>query len=314
MLNVLGITFPIFAVIAIGYGTTARGLFKPGDMRVLGAYVLNISMPALMFSAVATRDLSQIIVPGYLGAYALASLTTMAIGYAVTAALGGAFGGGPARRALGSLGMAMPNSAFVGYPVLLLSLPDIAGAVLAMNFLIENFVALPIALAVAELSRPTEGKSLFRIIGGILWQVLTRPFIVALLLGLAVSLSGIPIPEPVARGLSLVAGSAAAVALVVIGGTLFGLPLKGNKGLAGLVAAGKLLLHPAIAALIVLLLPLGLSPELGTALILTCAMPMVAIYAILAQPFGHDGMASIALLLATTASFVTITILLALLL
>ena len=41
---------------------------------------------------------------------------------------------------------------------------------------------------------------------------------------------------------------------------------------------------------------------------------MVAIYAILAQPFGHDGMASFALLLATTASFVTITALLAILL
>ena len=36
MLTVLGITFPIFAMVAIGYALVARGMFRPQDMKIFG--------------------------------------------------------------------------------------------------------------------------------------------------------------------------------------------------------------------------------------------------------------------------------------
>ncbi len=123
-------------------------------------------------------------------------------------------------------------------------------------------------------------------------------------------------PAPATRLLEILAASASAIALVVIGGALHGLPLRGNRALAVEIALGKLVLHPAMVALATVLIPLlglGLPPELSAAVILSAAMPMVGIYAILAQPYGHEGVASIAMLVATTAAFFTLSLLLALL-
>ena len=47
MFTVLGITFPIFAMVVLGYALVARGMFKPEDMKTFGAYALNIALPAL---------------------------------------------------------------------------------------------------------------------------------------------------------------------------------------------------------------------------------------------------------------------------
>jgi predicted permease len=205
----------------------------------------------------------------------------------------------------------------VGYPVMLLVLPDIAGPVLAMNFMVENFLIIPLGLIFLELSRPRAGRGVAAIVLGIFREVATRPFVVGLLLGLAVSLSGLALPEAVTRFTTLLAGAASAVALVVIGGTLHGLPLAGNRLLAGQIALGKLVLHPAMVALAAAALPaLGLAPlsaEMRTAAILSAAIPMISIYVVLAQPYGHGGVASLALLFATAGAFVTLSVLLALL-
>lgn len=311
MLDVLSITAPIFAAIAIGYGAVAIRLFDASDMRALGTYVLSIAMPALLFSAVATRDLSEVLHWGFLAAMALGGVATAIVGYLLTAATGT----GPARRAIAVMGMTCPNSAFVGYPVLLLALPDIAGPVLALNFLVENVLMIPMGLMLLELSRPTAGRSILAIAGGVFGSVLRKPFVVGLILGLVVSVAGIPVPQALDRLTGLLAASAAAVSLVVIGGSLHGLPLAGNRVLAFQIAAGKLLLHPALVALAVLAVPLlglaPLSPEFRAAAILSAAVPMLGIYTVLAQPYGHQGVASLALLAATASAFVTLTALLA---
>jgi malonate transporter len=313
MLEVLSITFPIFAAIGVGYAAVAFRIFSPEDMRTLGRFVLNIALPPLLFAAVATRDLSEAIHPGFLVVMAAGGLATILVGYLIV----WASGMGPARRAISIMGMSCPNSAFVGYPVLLLVLPDIAGPVLAMHFLLENFLLIPLGLFFLELSRPDKGRNLVLLILGIFRDVLTKPFVIGLLLGLVVSLLGLPVPAPVMRFADILAGSASAVALVVIGGTLYGLPVAGNRLLATEIALGKLLLHPALVAAAAMLLPMlgmaALPPDLWTAAVLSAAIPMFSVYVVLAQPYGHAGVASLALLGATAGSFVTLTALLALL-
>lgn len=310
MIEVLSITFPLFAAIALGYGSVAFGLFSSDDMKVLGRYVLNIALPPLLFNAVAGRDLGEVLHPGYLLVYLSAGVATMLIGYvAVTLS-----GTGPARRAVAVMGMVVPNSAFVGYPALLLTLPDIAGQVLVLNFLVENVILIPLGLILLDLSRPRPGRTIAGVLGGIAKDFFSRPFVIGLMLGLVVSVTGLPYPEPVERFLSLLAGSAGALALVVIGGTLYGLPMRGDRALAGGIAAGKLMLHPLMAAVAVAIYSMAgvvvLPDEFRQAAILSAAIPMFSIYIILAQPYGHDGIASIALLTAVISSFVTLSLVL----
>lgn len=306
MIAVLGITLPLFAAVLLGYLCVRGGLFKPTDMRLFGSFVLNVALPALLFLAVATRDARDVFNITYMAVFATGALLTIAASFIILTLLKTT----PSRRAVAVMGTSCANSGFVGYPLMLLAFPDSAGQILALNMLVENFLIIPLCLVLFELSKERNGTGIVRLIGQIALNVLRRPMVIALLLGLAVSLLRVPLPEPILRTTSLFAASASALALFTIGGALVGLPFKGHRALAALTAAGKLLLHPALAALaLAAAMALGLPPlsrELATAVILSAAIPMFSIYALFAAELGHEGMASIAQVLATGASFLTL--------
>ncbi|MCO4777907.1 MAG: AEC family transporter [Lentibacter algarum] len=306
MIAVLGITLPLFAAVLLGYLCVRGGLFKPTDMRLFGSFVLNVALPALLFLAVATRDARDVFNITYMAVFATGALLTIAASFIILTLLKTT----PSRRAVAVMGTSCANSGFVGYPLMLLAFPDSAGQILALNMLVENFLIIPLCLVLFELSKERNGTGIIRLIGQIALNVLRRPMVIALLLGLAVSLLRVPLPEPILRTTSLFAASASALALFTIGGALVGLPFKGHRALAALTAAGKLLLHPALAALaLAATMALGLPPlsrELATAVILSAAIPMFSIYALFAAELGHEGMASIAQVLATGASFLTL--------
>ena len=306
MIAVLGITLPLFAAVLLGYLCVRGGLFKPTDMRLFGSFVLNVALPALLFLAVATRDARDVFNITYMAVFATGALLTIAASFIILTLLKTT----PSRRAVAVMGTSCANSGFVGYPLMLLAFPDSAGQILALNMLVENFLIIPLCLVLFELSKERNGTGIIRLIGQIALNVLRRPMVIALLLGLAVSLLRVPLPEPILRTTSLFAASASALALFTIGGALVGLPFKGHRALAALTAAGKLLLHPALAALApAAAMALGLPPlsrELAAAVILSAAIPMFSIYALFAAELGHEGMASIAQVLATGASFLTL--------
>ena len=308
--SILSITAPIFALIGLGYASVYFKGFTSAEMRVFGRYVINIALPALLFNAVAQRDFSEVMDSGYMLTVILAGVMTMGAVYGWFALQGT----GPARRAIGAMGATVPNTGYIGYPVLLLVYPDLAGAVLAMNMVVENFLIIPTALILLELSRPREKGGMMRLIRELALSLLRRPLIIGLTLGMAVSLFGVPVPEALVRLLGLIAASAAPIALFVIGGTLVGLPTKGNRAMAAQIAGAKLLLHPALTALAMALLAYGGLPvpqgDFATAAILSAAIPMFSIFTVLSQEYGHEGLASLTLLFATTAAFFTLSALL----
>ena len=205
MAAILGITFPIYAALALGYVTVARGWFARADMKVLGFYVVNIAMPALLFRAIAARPLAEIAVPGYLLAILASALVTMALAFGwftLTAP-------DKARRAVAVMGAVCPNSGFVGYPLMLLVLPDLAGLVLALNMLVENVVVIPLCLILLDLTRPRDEVRIGALIGRILLDLMKRPMMIAIFAGLVFSALGLALPGPVDRFLSMVSPSLA---------------------------------------------------------------------------------------------------------
>ena len=314
MLAILSITFPIYAAVALGYVTVRRGVFKPEQMPVFGGYVMNIALPALLFNAVASRDVGEVFNLTYMAVFLCGSLATIAIAWLWFSAIGLS----PKRRAVAVMGTTCPNSGFIGYPVMLLIFPGLAGQILALNMLVENFVIIPICLALLEAAKDEGEARVGRKIARILLGVLRRPMVIGLLAGLAVSVANIAMPEAVTRLFAMLAASASALALFVIGGSLVGVPFRGHRAAAIQIVLGKLLLHPAMVALAVLAAPvLGLAPlgdDLRVAVILSAAIPMFSIYALFAQEVGHEGMASIAQILATAGAFLTLNALLLLML
>lgn len=310
MLAILSITLPIYLAVALGYTTVRKGVFKPEHMPVFGSYVMNIALPALLFNSVASRNVSDVFNLTYMAVFLVGGLLTIALAWGWFTLMGQS----SSRRAVAIMGTTCPNSGYIGYPVLLLTFPSIAGQVLALNMLVENFILIPICLAMMEASKEGQEAHILRKTARILLGVVRRPMVIGLTAGLLFSLSGFALPDPVTRFFTMLAASASALALFVIGGSLVGVPFRGNRSVAIQIVVGKLFLHPAMVALALVLVSLaGLTPlndELRVAVIISAAIPMFSIYALFAQELNHEGMASIAQIIATSAAFITLNILL----
>jgi len=61
MLDILAITGPIYLCIAAGFACVRWNVFTKGDMRVFGKFVIQIALPALLFNALASRPLGEVL-------------------------------------------------------------------------------------------------------------------------------------------------------------------------------------------------------------------------------------------------------------
>jgi predicted permease len=209
------------------------------------------------------------------------------------------------------MGSSCSNSGFVGYPILLLSLAPVADVSLALNMVVENLLVIPLLLFMAERARGS-AVGAGRAMALALQRLVANPLVLGLGGGLLVSAWGVALPAPVSRTVDMLAMASGAVSLLVIGGTLVGLPLRGLAGRVLPLALSKLLLHPFLVWLALAVVPwLGFSPlepQLYTAAVLSAAMPMMGIYPTLAQAHGQDEWAAVALLLTTVLSFLTLSV------
>lgn len=311
--SVLAITVPIYLVMAAGWLATRAGLFARADMRVFGKYVINLALPCLLFNALSSRSVAEVLNPVFIAAYAGGSLLAMAAGFFWARRVAGK---SVSASAIVGMGMSCPNSGFIGFPLVTQVFgQSTAGVGLALAMVVENFVLLPVALAIAESdlgeagTQGTRGERLRTALAQSARGISRNPMIWGIAAGFAFSLLGWYLPEPVGKAVNLFAASCAATSLIVIGGSLVGVHARGMARDAGVIAAGKLLLHPLAVLLLVVLLP-PMDSQLQTAVVLMAAVPMLGIYPILAQKHGHDGMAASAQLGTTVISFFTLTSLL----
>ena len=309
MLDILSITSPIYLIILLGFAMTRAGIFARSDMRVLGKFVFNLALPALLFRAVAQRPIGEILNISYLLAYLCGTLLVIGCGYLWCRRVSGL---DSTASTIHVMGMACTNSAYVGYPILLLTLAPVAGVSLALNMVVENLFIIPLLLFMASSESGASGR--WHAASRALTRLLRIPLIIGLLAGLSVSLLGWKLPEPITRTVDLLATSSSALALFVVGGTLVGLSPHGLGSKVLPVSAGKLIFHPLAMLLMVTALPaLGLpeiEPPLRMAVVLMSAMPMIGIYPTLAQAYGQEDFAAVAMLLTTVASFFTLSALL----
>ena len=306
MTTILSTTGTIFFIIAIGYLAVARKVFSREALQVLGKYVVNLALPALIFRALSDRGLSEISNVGYLGGYLLGSLTVLISGYFLSRHL---WKTSQIQSTFDATGMACSNSGFVGYPLLVMVLPSIAPTALALNMVIENLVIIPLVLVLAErATAPTmNGWALAKLI---FHRVSANPIVLAMVAGIAVAMFNLPVPVFASNGIDLVAQSSVAVSLFVIGGTVAGISIKSvSKRVFGVVL-GKLVVLPIavwVGFKIMEWVGAGVDDlNLQKAAIIMAATPAMSIYPVLAQRYGQEGQAAAAMLFMTAMSFFTI--------
>ncbi|MDD2873082.1 MAG: AEC family transporter [Azoarcus sp.] len=303
MIEILSITSPIFILIGLGYCAVRAAFFSRADMRVLGTFVINFALPAMLFKALSQRSFGEVMNSGYLLAYALGSLFAMSV--AIVVALKWRKRDFQSSVIVG-MGASLSNSAFIGLPVAVQVLGPIGSVAMALSMLVENLLMLPLLLVMADRS-DHKSASVLSMLGGTFARLLRNPMLLAIAIGFAFALFGLKLPTPLSRVVEMLSFASGPLALFVIGGSLAGMGVKGMVADVSLIAIAKLAIHPAAVLIGVLLIP-GIDPELQAAAVLIACVPMFSIYAIMGQKYGLESMCSAALVVATVASFVSISV------
>lgn len=312
MLNILLTISPVFILIGLGYFAFKQGLIKAEAMSSLGNIVLYFAIPAVMIGGLSKIHISEIVEPYFLLAYGIGSLLNLLFAIFLTLKLQRKL---LTNSAIQSLGMSIPNSMFVGFPVLSLSLglPEIASLSLMMAVLVENILILPIVLILLEYSVGRKGESA-GIVRSVALRILKNPLIISIAVGVVLSLLGVPLPKPISQSLDLLTQISAGLALLFIGAALANIKSQEQKPWAdiSLVMLGKLILHPVLVAWCVFLLP-DFNPNFQQAVIIMAAAPMMSIYPILGERYGLRDFCASTLFMTTLLSFMSISVVLLLL-
>jgi hypothetical protein len=304
LLSIVSVTAPIFFLILLGFAAVRAGWIPRDGTLAMGRYVVSFALPALIFNALAKRALGEIVVPQFLLVYLVGSLIAFTVGVAVAAAMRRT---NPLDNAFFGMGVSMSNSGYIGYALVPQLLGSDALIAVSMAILVEVLVIMPLTLVMAELYTRRGQYGIFRALGGVLLLVVKNPIMQAIAAGLLCAWLGVTLPVMLTRTIDMLAGSAAAVALFAVGGTLAGQRLHRGLGSALAIAAGKLVVHPLAVLLMLALLP-AFDPTLSQAALVLAGLPMVTIFPLLAQRYGQGEQCASALMVTTMLSFLTLTL------
>lgn len=310
MTDVLSITAPIFIIIGFGYLAVKSSLMPQEAMPLLGRFVLYFTLPALIFGTLSKMRVNEVIQSDFLAIYAIGSVSALLGGIVLNRLI---FKVSLSEASVRGMGMSASNSAFIGYPVLLQVFGSAPTQPFTMALMVENILILPLALILIEYgSRDTaSGESMLRVWQRIFGRILRSPLIIAITAGLVWASLQLPTPAALDRSLEMLAMASVGTALFVIGGSLVGTRVNDSLGSISLVAAGKLLLHPLLMLLLVMIWR-DFDPQLEQAVILAAAMPMLSVFPIIGGHYGYGRQCAGMLLVTTALSFITLTLILTL--
>ncbi len=308
MLAILAVTFPFFALVLSGYLATRWGLLSPSAIPGLNGFVLYFALPCMLFRFGATTPILRDLTVGMAAVYLGCALAIVAFTVAVT--ISPRIGWNDA--AFGALVAAFPNTGYMGVPLLVALLGDAAAGPAIATILIDLIATSSVCIAIAQLGNLGAHGSTAAARAA-LKGMLANPLPWAIVLGVAVYASGLTLPGPAMRTISLLADAAPPAALFTIGAVLARSQMATRDAMPWTeyvpVALVKLVVHP------LLVLAIGWSAiDLGVPLdrfalgviVLVAALPSASNVAMLAERFGADnGRIARIILVSTALAFVT---------
>lgn len=262
LLRILGILFPIFAIVAAGYFYGRR--HKP-EMAVANRLNMDVFVPALVFSAMAGKsfDLSSY---AWLALGALILLLVMgALAWPMAGALG-------VQRKTFVPPMMFNNSGNIGLPLALLTWGEAALPAAVILFMVEN--TLHFSLGARMLDPGTRLLQLWRI-----------PVVAAAIAGLAVALLGIRLWQPLLIAIRMLGDVSIPLLLFALGVRLTGVSFADWK-----VAAVGATLRPLAGMAVAwgLAQALRLEPQQAAMLLVYGALPPAVLNFLFAERYRQE--------------------------
>jgi predicted permease len=285
----------VFSLALFGVIARYTGIFRAEAKDSVIDIMLHIALPALILVSMTTDITWESLVSGIVLPFL--SLTVI-LGMMVIANLFGRMNlVAKERRGTFAVLCSMPNTAFIGFPVIVSVLGEV-GLAYAVLYDVGVTIAFCSVAILALQGGPIQKKH---------WLGLINPALISAVLGILLNWGQVQIPSVALVPLQTMGSATVPLAMLITGYLLCGVK-KGSKVLSKdliLVCLCKLLVSPLLAY--ILMLPFDLSPTIRTVALMQAAMPSMASTPVLAEKFGGDGeFAVIALVVTTLLSMITL--------
>jgi len=239
--SVIGVTIPIFVIIAIGYLFRRRNIISERSVPTLNKIAYYLGLTTLIFTSIVKYDLKEIFNIGIIKTL----YTTFAI-FIVIVFLSVYFLK-IKKRTKGAIAISSfrCNMAFVGIPIIISAFGDVAGA--KTSIIIGFMTPVNIIFAIIFLKILGGDEKRKESYGKMFLSFLKDPLLIAAILGILVSYLGIPLPKPLLELLNMLAGLAIPLALITIGSSFKYSHIKKNIKFITLSTVLKLIIEPMIA-------------------------------------------------------------------
>jgi malonate transporter len=303
MIAILNLAVPYFGLIFIGFACgRSKGLPESG-LAWMNFFLLYVSLPALLFGIMSKTPFEELNNPPFLIA------TTLGTASAFVLALfaGRLIGRLSFREAtLAGLSGAYGNIGYMGPGLALAVLGAKAAAPTALIFCCDSiflFSIVPLLIAFTD----GEQRHWLHTIGLVVRQIVMNPLIMSACAGALAAALHVHLPVAIDNTLLFLENAAAPVALFVLGVTVALRPFGRVPWEVPGVIAVKLLIHPLVVVGLMVLLGPFAQPWAATAVLMASLPPALNVFVIARQNDTWIEPASVAVLIGTFASVVTLT-------
>lgn len=296
----------IFLLIACGYATALGGILREGTAEGLSNFVFTIAVPVLLFRTLATADFAGLSPWGLWAAYFSTIAVTWVISHQLIRRV---FGRDVRSGVVSGICGAFSNLVLLGLPFMLGVYGHKGLAILSMLVSIHLPILMATTVILYQWGARADGVALKAVRPGeivvdFFRQLLRNPLIGGILAGLAVRMTGLPLPHLAGRLVDAFAGIAGPLALFSMGMGMRRFGIRGHLRSGFSLAAVKLMLMPAVA--LILALGLGLAPLTAKVIVAAASLPAGVNSWLIAEQFKTgQRLASTAMTIGTGLAIVT---------
>lgn len=302
MLSIFLTILPVFIIMGIGWIAVKIGYLSDTLSEHLNAFTVRLAVPVLLFRAMISLDFSQAFnIPTLLGFYTggiISFITGILLARTIWKRRPGE------SVAIGFCAL-FSNTVLLGIPIMQRVYGEVSLTPVFGIIALHAGTMYTIGLLTMEMAR-ADGRPFSQTIRTATKSILSNTLMIGVLLGIAVNLSGITLPEVILSPIDMIASAAIPVALIGIGAVLTRYKIKAELSEALMVSSLSLLLQPLIAFIITHMI-FELPIELVRAAVIVGAMPPGMNVYIFAAMFDRAvGLSASVIVIATSLSIFTI--------
>ena len=303
MIDIINLAIPYFGLIFVGYVCGRVKALPEAGLAWMNFFLLYVSLPALLFGIMSRTPFSELNNPPFVIATTLGTICVFVLAMIVARLIGKL----TLRDAtIAGLAGGYGNIGYMGPGLALAVLGNKAAAPTALIFCCDSIFLFSIVPFLIELS-DGDHPSLLHALGVTAKQILLNPLIMATCLGALCAALHIQFPVALNNTLQFLQNAAAPTALFVLGVTVALRPFERMPWEVSATTAIKLLIHPLIVYGLMLAFGPFPQPWAATALLIAALPPALNVFVIARQNDAWIEPASVAVLVGTFASVVTLT-------